>query len=250
MGLAVWVEDEAGPYQTVPYPGSSWQPEDHPVRQPHEYIRNGTAKMLTIFHPATGQVRVKGATQSTNAILHPWVQEQIGEILKVLPEKPLLDEVTNRQMWTAWQAGLSKRIILTEKLPALRMLLIWDNLQGHYTPEMVLWLFEQGVMPLYTPLGGSWLNMAESIQRIIIRRALEGQNPQSPDQIIGWLEAVARGWNNDPTPFEWGGARAARRARRGARRHALGGSGACVRHSIRPKPNLIQKWHSSCQLTH
>ncbi len=31
-GLAVWVEDEAGPYQTVPYPGESWQPESHPVR--------------------------------------------------------------------------------------------------------------------------------------------------------------------------------------------------------------------------
>ena len=67
MGLAVWAEDEAGPYQTVPYPGESWQPESHPVRQPHEYIRNGTAKMLTLFHPATGKVRVKGVTQSTNA---------------------------------------------------------------------------------------------------------------------------------------------------------------------------------------
>jgi len=49
LGLAVWVEDEAGPYQTVPYSGQSWQMEQHPVRQPHEYIRNGTAKMLTLF---------------------------------------------------------------------------------------------------------------------------------------------------------------------------------------------------------
>ena len=80
MGLAVWVEDEAGPYQTVPYPGESWQPEDHPVHQRHEYIRNGTAKMLTLFHPATGEVQVKGVTQSTNAILHPWVKEQVNEI--------------------------------------------------------------------------------------------------------------------------------------------------------------------------
>ena len=65
MGLTVWVEDEAGPYQTVPYPGESWQPESHPIHQSHEYIRNGTAKMLTLFHPATGKVRVKGVTQST-----------------------------------------------------------------------------------------------------------------------------------------------------------------------------------------
>ena len=156
----------------------------------------------------------------------------------------------NRQVWKAWQDGLSRRITLVEKLPSLRILLIWDNLQGHYTPEMVLWLFEHGVMPLYTPLGGSWLNMAESIQRIIIRRALEGQNPETPEQIMAWLEAVACGWNNDPTPFEWGGARAARRERSRIRRHAFGGSGACVRCLIRPKPNLIQKWHSTCQLTH
>lgn len=250
MGLAVWTEDEAGPYQTVPYAGESWQPENHPVRQPYEYIRNGIAKMITLFHPASGQVRVKGVPQTTNAILHPWLKEQIEAILKNLPEKPIMDGETNRQVWKAWQQGLSRRITLAEKLPPLRMLLIWDNLQGHHTPELVLWLFAHGVMLLYTPLGGSWLNMAESIQRILVRRTLAGQNPQSPDQIMDWLEKVARGWNDDPTPFEWGGARAARRERSRIRRHALSGSGACTRRSIRAKLNLVQKWHSACQLTH
>jgi hypothetical protein len=57
---------------------------------------------------------------------------------------------------------------------------------------MVLWLVAHGVMPLYTPLVGSWLNMAESIQRILVRRALAGQNPETPEQIIHWLETVAR----------------------------------------------------------
>ena len=250
LGLGVWVQDEAGPYQTKPYPGESWQAEDHPVKQPHEYIRNGTAKMLTLFHPDTGEVRVKGVTQSTNAILHPWIKEQIHDILKTLAQKPILDEETNRKMWKEWQAGLSRRVTLSEKLPPLRMLLIWDNLQGHHTPEMVLWLFAHGVMPLYTPLGGSWLNMAESIQRILVRRGLAGQNPETPEHIIHWLEAVARAWNNDPTPFEWGGARSSRRERSRNRRHALGGSGACVRRSIRTKPNLMQQWQSVCQLTH
>jgi hypothetical protein len=69
------------------------------VHQPHEYIRNGTAKMLTLFHPASGEVRVKGVTQSTNAILHPWIKAQVEDILKTLPEKPILDEETNRQVW-------------------------------------------------------------------------------------------------------------------------------------------------------
>jgi hypothetical protein len=108
MGLAVWTEDEAGPFQTVPYPGESWQPEGHPARQPHEYIRNGTAKLLTLFHPASGEVRVKGVTQTTNAILHPWLKEQIGEILELLPEKLLLDDELNQQLWKEWLESLSK----------------------------------------------------------------------------------------------------------------------------------------------
>jgi hypothetical protein len=73
------------------------------------------------------------------------------------------------------------------------------------TPAFVIWLFDHGIIPLYTPLGGSWLNMAESIQRIIERRALEGQHPENPADIIEWLEAATRGWNRQPTPFVWGG---------------------------------------------
>ena len=88
------------------------------------------------------------------------------------------------------------------------------------------------------------------IQRILVRRALAGQNLETPEQIIHWLEAVARAWNTDPTPFEWGGARSVRRTRSRNRRHALGGSGACVRRFIRTQSNLIQRWQSSCQLTH
>ena len=51
MGLSVWCTDQAGPYQTIPYAGQSWRPEGHPARQPHEYLRDGTAKVLTLFHP-------------------------------------------------------------------------------------------------------------------------------------------------------------------------------------------------------
>ncbi len=47
-GLPVWTQDEAGPYQTIPYPGQHWQPEGEPAKQPHEYAKNGTAKLLTL----------------------------------------------------------------------------------------------------------------------------------------------------------------------------------------------------------
>ena len=87
-------------------------------------------------------------------------------------------------------------------------------------------------MPLYTPLSGSWLNMAESIQRVLKRRALDGQNPTSPGEVIAWFEAAAGHWNRAPTPFEWGGKRAARRKRERERRHRVGGSGAQTRRPL------------------
>ena len=117
----------------------------------------------------------------------------------------------------------------------MRVLLVLDNLAGHQTAEFVCWLFAQGVMPLYTPLGGSWLNMAESIQRIRKRRALGGQRPSNTGQIISWFAAAAEQWNEAPTPFEWGGQRAARRQRQHERRHRLGGSGAYTPRPTREK---------------
>ncbi len=243
QGLAVWTQDEAGPFQTVPYPGGSWQPTGLPAHQPHEYIRAGTAKLLTLFHPATGAVRVKGVTSSTNAMLHPWLRGELAAIVAALPAPAApRDPAADRATWAAWQAGLGQPFTLPADLPPLRVLLVLDNLAGHKTPDLVVWLCEHGVMPLYTPLGGSWLNMAESIQRVLKRRALEGTHPATPTDIIAALEATARGWNRDPTPFVWGGQRAARRARARQRRHALGGSGATTYRPVRRRHARAAQW--------
>ena len=144
------------------------------------------------------------------------------------------------------------RITLPKDLPPLRMLLVWDNLIGHLNAELLLWMFSKGIMVLYTPLGGSWLNMSESIQRILVRRALSGEHPRKPEQIIEWLEAAARGWNRDPTPFEWGGCRALRRVRARKRRHAVGGSGAYTRKPIRRRRrrSIMEKCLYARQVTH
>jgi hypothetical protein len=80
-GLVQLNEDEAGPYQAIPQPGGSWQPEGHPARQPHEYVRGGTAKLLTLFRPATGEVRGKGVRSAPNVVLHPWLQEHLTAML-------------------------------------------------------------------------------------------------------------------------------------------------------------------------
>jgi hypothetical protein len=225
--LVVWCADEAGPYQAIPQPGASWRPIGAPAHYPHEYIRGGTAKLLTLFHPATGEVRVKGVRHSPNIILHPWLEAELSAIVATLPPPgAVLETAANRATWAQWQEGLATRFTLLEELPPLRMLLILDNLAGHKSAVFVCWLMGHGIMPLYTPLGGSWLNRAESMQRILVRRALSGQHPENPEQIITWLEAVARGWNVAPTPFDWGGKRATRRQRAWERRHRLGGSGA------------------------
>jgi transposase len=207
-------------------------------RQPHllrQFVRH--AKIMTLFHPQSGQVRVKGTASTTNLILHPWLKHELEMILAQLPKKEALaDPVENRAEWLPWQVGLHTKITLPQELPRLRMLLILDNLSGHKSVDLVLWLFAHGIMPLYTPLGGSWLNMTESVQRILKKRALEGSYPRTQAQIMAWFETVARHWNADPTPFIWGGKRQTRRQRARQRRlHRLGGSGAYTRRPVRRK---------------
>jgi transposase len=245
LGLSVWCEDEAGPFQAVPHPGVSWQPHGHPATQPHEYIRGGTTKILTLFHPASGQVRLQSAERCTNAVLHPWLRERLSEVLAELPAlAPLQDPTATRAAWQVWQAGLTLRFTLPDDLPPLR--LVWDNLTGHKTPDLVLWLCAHGIMPLYTPVGGSWLNMAESIQRVLKRRALAGQHPHSPAEIGRWFEQTARSWNAQPTPFVWNGKRRRRRRRFAKGQiHRVGGSGACT---SQPLPQPRSQASAECRI--
>jgi DDE superfamily endonuclease len=246
MGLAVWCTDQAGPYQTIPDPGRSWRPEGEPARQPHESLRGGTAKALTLFRPADGRARVKGVTACPDAVLRPWLRRELADVLAAMPDPPGEPPAGWRAARERWQEGLTIEPTLVSESPPLRMLLALDNLAGHKTPEFVCWLFAHGVMPLYTPVGGSWRNMAESPQRILKRRALDGRYPTDTAQIIARYEA-ARHRDEAPTPFAWGGKRAARRQRQRERRHRLGGSGAC---SLAPVARRDGLWPQASQVTH
>jgi hypothetical protein len=222
LGIPVWCQDEAGPYQAIPQPGAAWAPAGWPRRQPHEYVRGGTAKLLTLFRPATGEVRAKGVTSAPNRVLHPWLQEELSAILAGLPPAPPAPTAASFiPTWWARRQGLP-----AAEDPPLRLILIWDNLTGHHSADFVRWLCSQGILPLYTPLSGSWLNLAEALQRIIVRRALAGQHPRSAAEVIGWLEETVAGWNLAPTPFSWDGKRRERRQR--ARLRHLGGAAATI----------------------
>ena len=194
-------------------------PPGEPARQPHEYLRDGTAKVVTLSHPADGHVRVEGVTTCPNPALHGWLKRELAAVLATIPAAA---GSAPRGDWEMWQEGLTIKPTLPDELPPPRVLPVLDNLAGHKTPEFVCWLFEHGVMPLYTPVGGSWLNMAEGIQRVLKRRALDGQHPSEVGQILAWFKSVAEHWNAASTPFGWGGKRAARRRRQRERRHRPG----------------------------
>jgi hypothetical protein len=124
----VWCQDEAGPYQAIPQPGSAWRPTGQPIQQPHEYIRGGTAKLLTLFRPATGEVRAKGVTNAPNVVLHPWLQGEVLQLLAELPEGPVAGlECSTAAQWPTWlghdprstsQATSSRRLRRTCQSPA------------------------------------------------------------------------------------------------------------------------------------
>lgn len=236
MNIPVWCEDEAGPYQAIPQSGASWAPAGHPLTQPHEYHRGGTAKLLTLFRPATGEVRGQAVERTTNAVLHPWLQGELTAILAALAvteDAGGQGDVSHWQTWSTWLWTPERLALYTSQpAPVVKLLLVLDNLKGHYTKEFVTWCLARGIALLYTPLGGSCYNMAESVQRILIRRALDGQHYQTAQQVMDALTAVLIGWNVQPTPFHWGGKRRERRRRANERRHHVGGSQAFTRKPV------------------
>ena len=220
VGIPLWCRDEAGPDQAVPQPGQSWQPEGHPPCQPHEDLRGGTAKRLTLFRPATGEVRAKGVPRAPTAVLHPWWKHALLQLRDDLPA--LASDRTELPSAAQWATWLGQVPYLP--WPPLRLMLIWDNLAGQLSTSIVTWRFAHGVLPRYTPLSGAWRTMAESVQRLICGRALRGQHPKSSAELITWLEDTVAGWNAAPTPFLWDGKRQERRVR--AKQPHLGGSAA------------------------
>lgn len=190
--------------------------------------------MLTLLHPKIGQVRVRAVTHRRNETLHSGLKTELAHLRDTLPEPTTRrDADSQRALWESWRSGLTVKPTRSTELPPLRLLLGMDHLVGHKNPAWLVGCFQQGSLPIYTPVGGSWLNRAEAVQRILKRRALDGQYPQAVATIIDCLEATARGWNACLTPFIWRGKRSQRqRAARQRRLHRLGGSGAGTRHPV------------------
>jgi hypothetical protein len=112
--------------------------------QPHEYERTGTAKLLTLFHPASGLVRAHGVTSACNAVWHPWLQTELEQGLAELPAVTMpQDARPPLAQWAAWLGRPAHASV-----PPLRLIVVWDNLSGHLNPACVIWRYAHGVLPL------------------------------------------------------------------------------------------------------
>ena len=135
-GIVQLNEDEAGPYQAIPQPGETWQPEGHPATQPHEYERRGTAKLLTLFRPSTGQVRAKGVLSAPNVVLHPWLQEQLSTVLAEI-EKQQPRENLQLKITRTIEGGndFVSYIDAIGELDGKRCLIDWKTTTSRYSEE-------------------------------------------------------------------------------------------------------------------
>src|SRR3954454_9349510 len=88
-----------------------------------------SCKILTLFHPATGQVYLHPATSCTNSVLHGWLKTELTAILARLPipKEPVVAAET-QAAWPVCQDGLTTPFTSPNRLPPLRLLLVWDNL--------------------------------------------------------------------------------------------------------------------------
>jgi hypothetical protein len=67
-------------------------------------------------------------------VLHAWLRAELTTILAALSASATLEPAATRAAWDGWQAGLTLPFTLPDELPALRVLLVWDNLAGDKTP--------------------------------------------------------------------------------------------------------------------
>jgi hypothetical protein len=69
-------------------------------------LRDGTAKLLVLFEPSSGQARVQGVSSTANAVLHPWMKQELSAVLEALPTAAPVEEAAARP---AAVAALARR---------------------------------------------------------------------------------------------------------------------------------------------
>jgi len=163
-------------------PGMQALGRKHPVKQPargrdgrrdHEYIRNGTRKLIAAFDIHTGRV--------------------YGE---VRPNRTAQDLVEFMEA-------------LAELLPGKQVHVIWDNLNIHYDGPSKRWTrFNErhgGRFHFhYTPIHASWVNQVELFFGILQRRLLRYGVHNSLEELDADVLGFIAHWNAEEAhPFNW-----------------------------------------------
>jgi hypothetical protein len=91
-------------------------------------MRHGTAKLLTLFRPANGELRTKGVTSCTNAVLHGWLKQELSDILAQLPKPATpLSAAASKALWATWTAGLTRYPTIPAEPAEPRLLLVFGQ---------------------------------------------------------------------------------------------------------------------------
>ena len=143
------------------------------VRYEHEYIRNGTRKLLAIFNPHGGEVYGEVRESRTAEDLVEFMEE----VARIYPRK--------------------------------QMHIIWDNLNIHYDGKDQRW--EQFNLRHgnrfhfhYTPKHASWVNQIECWFSVLQRRVLKFNSFSSLVALDEALVKFINHWNeNERKPFCW-----------------------------------------------
>jgi len=138
------------------------------VRHTHDYKRHGVVDLFAALEVATGQVTHELRGSHTGADFLSFMKKVVARY-----------------------DGRELHVIL-------------DNSSTHSTPEVREWLgTNPNVQFHYTPTSASWLNQVEGFFGILGKQSLSMTNFPSKRALRDHIAAYMRGWNKNPTPFEW-----------------------------------------------
>ncbi len=138
------------------------------VRHTHDYKRHGVVDLYAALEVATGQVTHELKSSHTGS-----------DFLSFM-----------------------KKIVTRYARSELHVVL--DNSSTHGTPEVREWLAQNPRIHFhYTPTSASWLNQVEGFFGILGKQSLSMTNFPSKRALCDHIAKYMRGWNSNPTPFEW-----------------------------------------------
>lgn len=138
------------------------------VRHTHDYKRHGVVDLYAALEVATGKVTHELRESHTSKDFLSFMQK----VVRAYPKREL-------------------HVIL-------------DNSSTHGTPEIRRWLAENPLVKFhFTPTSASWLNQVEGFFGILGKQSLFLNDFKSRKALIDHIKAYMKGWNMNPTPFEW-----------------------------------------------